>query len=57
MAGSEAQQARGARVVRECAWDWRVGAREARDRYRRRVTVHGARAREAETLAGAWRCV
>ena len=38
---------------------WRVSerglAREARGRYRRRVAARGVRAREAETLAGAWR--
>ena len=33
--------------------DWRVGAREARGWYQRRVAARGARAREAETSAGA----
>ena len=48
------QQARVARVARECAWTGACGARKARDKYRRRVAV---RAREAETSAGAWRRV
>ena len=39
------------------AWTGVWGAREARDRYRRRVEAHGARARKAETSAGAWRRV
>ena len=43
VAGSEVQQA--------CV------AREARGRYWRRVEARGARAREAETSAGAWRRV
>ena len=54
VAGSKAQQARGARGAHEWAWDWRVGAR---GRYWRRVEARGAHAREAETLAGAWRRV
>ena len=43
-----------ARVARECAWTGACGAREACDRYRRRVA---ARAREAETSAGACNAV
>ena len=43
-----------ARVAHECAWAGACGAREKRGRYQRHVA---ARAREAETSAGAWRRV
>ena len=46
-----------ARVAREWEWTGAWGAREARGRYWRRVAARGAHAREAETLADAWRCV
>ena len=42
------------RVAHECAWAGACGAREKRGRYQRHVA---ARAREAETSAGAWRRV
>ena len=54
MAEEKQQQAR---VARECVWTGACRAREARGRYQRRVTTRGARAREAETSAGAWRRV
>ena len=53
MAGSEAQQARGARVVRECAWDWRVWRVADIDGAWRHVATRRARARQAESSAGA----
>ena len=54
VAGREAQQARMVRVAREWVW---TGAWGVRGRYRRRMAVHGARVREAETSASAWRRV
>ena len=51
VAGSEAQQARGAR---EWAWDWRVRRMAYTDGAWQRMA---ARAHEAKTSAGAWRRV